>query len=62
MLAVVVTGFTARVLQKGREASAALRELRASAPVFADRAEDALQEGKLEDALEAATNALRLDP
>ena len=58
---VVVTGFTARVVQKGREASEALQSLRETAPTFAVRAQDALREGRFEEALKAATFAVKLE-
>ena len=58
---VVVSGFTARVVQKGREASEALQSLRGTAPTFALRAQDALREGQFEEALKAATFALNLE-
>ena len=48
VLALVVSGFTARVVQKGREASEALQSLRETAPTFAVRAQDALREGQFE--------------
>ena len=59
---VIVSGFSARILVEGRKASAALERLRSSAPTFALRAEDALQNGKFNDALEAASNAVDLQP
>jgi serine/threonine protein kinase len=59
---VVVSGFTARVIQKGREASEALQSLRETAPTFAVRAQDALREGQFEEALKAATFAVKLEP
>ncbi len=59
---VVVSGFTARVLQKGREASEALQRLRDTAPTFAMRAKDALHDGQFEDALKAVTFAADLQP
>jgi formylglycine-generating enzyme required for sulfatase activity len=58
---VVVSGFTARVIQKGREASEALQSLRETAPTFAVRAQDALRDGNFEDALKAATFAVKLE-
>ena len=58
---VVVSGFTARVVQKGREASEALQNLRETAPTFAVRAQDALREGQFEEALKAATFAVKLE-
>ncbi len=61
VLALVVTGFTARVVQKGREASEALQSLRETAPTFAIRAQNALQEGQFEEALKAATFAVKLE-
>jgi tetratricopeptide (TPR) repeat protein len=59
---VVVSGFTARVVQKGREASEALQSLRETAPTFAVRARGALKEGLFAEALEAATFAVKLEP
>ena len=58
---VVVSGFTARVVQKGREASEALQSLRETAPTFAVRAQDALREGQFEEALKASTFAVKLE-
>ena len=58
----VVSAFTMRVVQKGREASEALQSLRETAPTFAVRAQDALQEGVFEEALKAATFAVKLEP
>jgi serine/threonine protein kinase len=62
LMLVVVSGFTTRVIQKGREASEALQSLRETAPTFAVRAKDALREGQFEEALKAATFAVKLDP
>ena len=62
VLVAVVSGFTARVVQKGREASEALQSLRETAPTFAVRAQDALREGQFEEALKAATFAVKLEP
>ena len=59
---VVVSGFSAKVVVEGRKASAALERLRASAPTFALRAADAMQGGNLEEALEAASSAVDLQP
>jgi serine/threonine protein kinase len=59
---VVVSSFSAKVVVEGRKASAALARLRASAPTFASRAADAVQSGNLEEALEAASNAVDLQP
>ena len=59
---VVVSGFTTRVIQKGREASEALQSLRETAPTFAVRAQDALREGQFEEALKAVTFAVKLEP
>jgi formylglycine-generating enzyme required for sulfatase activity len=61
VLVVVVSGFTARVVQKGREASEALQSLRETAPTFAVRAQDALREGQFQEALKAATFAVKLE-
>jgi tetratricopeptide (TPR) repeat protein len=58
---VVVSGFTVRVVQKGREASEALQSLRETAPTFAVRAQDAMREGQFEEALKAATFAVKLE-
>ena len=62
VLVFVVSGFTARVVQKGREASEALQSLRETAPTFAVRARGALKDGLFEEALEAATFAVKLQP
>jgi serine/threonine protein kinase len=62
VLAVVVTGFTARVVQKGPEASDALQSLRETAPTSAIRARDAPHAGQFEEALKAATFAVKLEP
>jgi serine/threonine protein kinase len=61
-MVVVVSSFSAKVIVEGRKASAALARLRASAPTFALRAADAVQNGNLEEALEAASNAVDLQP
>jgi serine/threonine protein kinase len=60
VLVFVVGGFTMRVLQKGREASEALQNLRDTAPTFAMRAKDALHDGQFEDALSAITFAANI--
>ena len=62
VLSLVVAGFTVRVVQKGREANMALQSLRETAPTFAIRASDALQDGQFDEALEAATFAVSLQP
>jgi tetratricopeptide (TPR) repeat protein len=62
VLVLVVSGFTTRVIQKGREASQALASLRETAPTFAVRAQDALRGGQFEEALKAATFAVKLEP
>jgi serine/threonine protein kinase len=62
VLLVVVSAFTLRVLQKGREATLALNRLQKTAPTFAARAEDLLQTGKFEEALESVDFAVDLDP
>ena len=62
VMLVVVSGFSTKVVLEGRKASVALERLRSSAPTFALRAEDALQSGKFNDALEAASNAVDLQP
>jgi hypothetical protein len=54
-------GFTAKVIGEGRRASAAMKRLSTSAPVFASRAEELLRNGDFEGALEAADNAVDLD-
>jgi serine/threonine protein kinase len=61
VLALVVTGFTGRVVQKGREASEAIQSLRETAPTFAFRAKAALEDGQFDDALKAATFAVNLE-
>lgn len=61
VMTVVVSGFTTRVVQKGREASEALQSLRETAPTFAVRTQDALRAGQFEEALKAATFAVRLE-
>jgi tetratricopeptide (TPR) repeat protein len=53
--------FTTKVIAEGRRASAALRELKESAPVFAARAEDELNAGDFESAERSARGAVRLD-
>ena len=55
------SGFTAKVIVEGRKASAALRELKESSPVFAARAEDELGAGDFEAAERSARGAVRLD-
>ena len=62
LLLSVVTGFTAQLVQKGREASKALQSLRNTVPTFAIRAKDALQDGQFEEALDASTFAVSLEP
>jgi tetratricopeptide (TPR) repeat protein len=62
LMLVVVSSFSAKVVVEGRKASKALAQLRASAPTFALRAADAMQGGNLEEALEAASNAVNLQP
>jgi serine/threonine protein kinase/formylglycine-generating enzyme required for sulfatase activity len=56
------TGFVVKLAASERKASAALARLRESAPTFALRAADAVQSGNLEEALEAASNAVDLQP
>jgi serine/threonine protein kinase/formylglycine-generating enzyme required for sulfatase activity len=56
------TGFVVKLAASERKANAALAQLRASAPTFALRAADAMQSGNLYDALEAASNAVNLQP
>ena len=58
----VTTFSTARIVKKGREASSSLRSLRETAPTFAVRARDALQGGDFDEALRAATFAVKLEP
>ena len=60
VLVFVVSGFTARVVQKGREASEALRSLADTAPTFVLRAQDALHSGDYEEALKAVSFAISL--
>ena len=62
VLFIVVNGFTAGVIQKGRKASEALQSLKETAPTFAMRARDALQDGEFEEALKAATFSVKLEP
>ncbi|MEI6712953.1 MAG: SUMF1/EgtB/PvdO family nonheme iron enzyme [Verrucomicrobiota bacterium] len=57
----VVSGFTVQLLRKGHAADMALKSLRDTAPTFAQRAQDALNEGKFEEGLKAATYAVQLD-
>jgi tetratricopeptide (TPR) repeat protein len=61
LFAVMGSGFTAKVIVEGRKASAALRELKESSPVFAARAEDELGTGDFEAAERSARGAVRLD-
>jgi tetratricopeptide (TPR) repeat protein len=61
LFVVMGVGFTVKVIAEGRRASAALRELKASAPVFAARAEDELNAGDFESAELSARGAVRLD-
>lgn len=61
VLSLVVAGFTGRVVQKGRAASEAIQNLRETAPTFALRAKSALEDGQFEDALKAATFAVKLE-
>lgn len=60
VLLTVVSVFSIRVVSEGRKASLALQELRASAPVFASRAQDALEGGDFDEAEKLARNAVRL--
>jgi serine/threonine protein kinase len=60
--AAVVAVFAGKMFVDGQKAAKALNRLKASAPTFAQRAEDALRDGNLEGALEAATNAVDLQP
>jgi formylglycine-generating enzyme required for sulfatase activity len=59
---VVVTGFTARVVQKGREASEALNRLRDMAPMAASKAKEETEAGNFEEALRIASYAVQLQP
>ena len=59
---IVVSSLSAKVVVEGRKASAALARLRASAPRFALRRSDAMQGGNLEEAQEAASNVVDLQP
>lgn len=52
----------AKILDEGQRASRALKELKETAPTFAQRAKDALRAGDLEDALKAASFAVKLEP
>jgi formylglycine-generating enzyme required for sulfatase activity/tRNA A-37 threonylcarbamoyl transferase component Bud32 len=61
LFVVMGAGFTAKVVLEGRRASAALKELKDSAPVFAARAEDELNRGDFDAAERSARSALRLD-
>lgn len=56
------TGFVVKLAASERKASEALIRLRSSAPTFALRAADAMQDGNLEEALEAASSAVDLQP
>jgi serine/threonine protein kinase len=60
LLVVVVTGFTARVIQKGREASEALTRLRDMAPMAASKAKEETEAGNFEEALRIASYAVEL--
>ena len=62
MMLMVVSGFSAQMVVEGRKASEALNQLRASAPVFAGRAEDQLRDGNVLGALKSATSAVNLEP
>lgn len=59
---IAATGFIISLAASERKASAALARLRASAPTFALRASDAVQSENLEEALQAACNAVDLRP
>ena len=61
VLVLVVSGFTVRVAQKGREAQAALSRLRKTAPTFLIRAKGALQDGQFTEALESIDFAIDLE-
>jgi tetratricopeptide (TPR) repeat protein len=60
--AAVVAVFAGKMFVDGQKAAQALNRLKASAPTFAQRAEDALRDGDLDGALEAASNAVDLQP
>ena len=62
VLLLAATGFVLKLAASERKASQALARLRSSAPTFALRAADAMQGGNLEEALEAASNAVDLQP
>jgi formylglycine-generating enzyme required for sulfatase activity len=62
VLLLTATSFVVTLAASERKANAALARLRASAPTFAMRAADAVQNGNLEEALEAASNAVDLQP
>jgi serine/threonine protein kinase/formylglycine-generating enzyme required for sulfatase activity len=61
-MAVVVSGFTVRVVTEGRKATRALSRLQETAPTFALRAQDALNGGNFEEALKSIEFAVDLEP
>jgi tetratricopeptide (TPR) repeat protein len=59
--AAVLVVFGAKVVVDGQTANRAMRELKESAPVFAERAEALLRDGEFEEAERSAKSALRLN-
>jgi serine/threonine protein kinase len=62
VLAVVVGGFTLKVVAEGKRASLALDRLRETAPTFALRSQEALQNGAFSEALKSIEFAIELEP
>jgi tetratricopeptide (TPR) repeat protein len=60
--AAVLLVLLGKVVVDGQRASLAIRRLSASAPVFAARAQELLRDGDFNGALEAADNAVDLEP
>jgi tetratricopeptide (TPR) repeat protein len=60
--AAVLLVLLGKVVVDGQRASLAIRRLSASAPVFAARAQELLRDGDFTGALEAAENAVDLEP
>jgi serine/threonine protein kinase len=60
--AAVLLVLLGKVVADGQRASLAIRRLSASAPVFAARAQELLKDGDFNGALEAAENAVDLEP
>ena len=60
--AVVLLVLLGKVVVDGQRAALAIRRLSASAPVFAARAQELLRDGDFSGALEAADNAVDLEP